>query len=86
MTDSSHTTLYPSPERAGEDELVISWKIKDRNFIHRIQDYFGMGRYMSVNYTSPIKISSDDPKYPVLFEGEQKGFYRILKFPNVSKS
>ena len=81
MTDSSPTTLCPSPAGAGEDELVISWKTKDWNFIHRIQDYFGMPHYTSVNYLSPIKISRDDPKYPVLLEGEQKGFYRIQKKP-----
>ena len=86
MTDSNPTTLCPSPAIAVEDDLVISWKIKDWKFIHQIQDYFGMKHYLSVNYTSPITISRDNPKYKVLLEGEQKGFYRICKLPNVSKS
>lgn len=82
MTDSSPTTLFPSPATAGEDDYLISWRTKDWNFIHRVQDYFGTPRYLSVNYTSPITISRDDPKYPVLLEGEQKGFYRITKIAN----
>ena len=69
MTDSSPTTLSPSQAQAGEVELVLSWNIKDRNFMHRIQDYFRMERYMSVNYMSPVKIAPDDPKYQVLLEG-----------------
>ena len=81
MTDSSPTTSYPSQAEAGEVDIVISWKIKDWNFIHRIMDYFGMHRYLSVNYTSPFRIRRDDPKYPVLLEGEQKGFYTICYKP-----
>ena len=81
MTDSSPTTLSPSLAGAGEDRLELSWNIRAYDFIHRIQEYFGMSRYMTVNYTSPVTISPDDPKYPVLLEGEQKGFYRIRKIP-----
>ena len=81
MTDSNPTTLSPSQEKAGGVELVLSWNIKDKDFRHRIQDYFGMQRYMSVNYMSPISISPDDPKYQVLLEGEEKGFYRIVRKP-----
>lgn len=77
MTDSSPTTLFPSPATAGEDELVIFWNINDWNFIHRIIDYFGMPRFFTVNYKTPFRIKRDDPKYKVLLEGEQKGFYRI---------
>lgn len=40
-----------------------------------------MSRYLSVNYMSPINIGTDDPKYPVLLEGEEKGFYRICRRP-----
>lgn len=81
MTDSSPTTSYPSQAAAEEVSLEISWRIKDRNLIHRIQAYFGMSRYMTVNYTSPVGIKPGDPKYPVLLEGEQKGFYWILRKP-----
>ena len=81
MTDSSATTSSPSQAAAEEVSLELSWKIKDRDQIHRIQAYFGMSRYMSVNYTSPIDIKPDDPKYPVLLEGEQKGFYWICRKP-----
>ena len=81
MTDSSPTTLSPLQAKAGGVELVLSWRIKDWNFIHRIQDYFGMSRYLSVNYMSPISINPDDPKYQVLLEGEQKGFYHICRKP-----
>lgn len=81
MTDSNPTTLSPSPAKAVEVEIVLSWRIKDIPFIHRIQDYFGMSRYLSVNYMSPINIGTDDPKYPVLLEGEEKGFYRICRRP-----
>ena len=81
MTDSSPTTLSPSLAGAEEDRLELSWNIRDYNFIHRIQDYFGMSRYLSVNYMSPISINPDDPKYQVLLEGEQKGFYHICRKP-----
>lgn len=79
MTDSSPTTLSPSQATAGEDDMVIFWKIKDWDFIHRIIDYFGMPRYFTVNYTTPFRMKRDDPKYTVLLEGEQKGFYRISR-------
>ncbi len=61
--------------------MHLSWKIKDRATIYRIQRYFGMPRYMTVNYLSPINIKPDDPKYPVLLEGQEKGFYRICYLP-----
>lgn len=81
MTDSSPTTSCLSQAKAGEVELMLYWSIKDRDFMHRIQDYFGMSRYLSVNYMSPINISPDNPKYQVLLEGEEKGFYRICRLP-----
>ena len=81
MTDSSPTTSSPSQATAEEVDLSLSWRTKDRDQIHRIQAYFGMSGYMSVNYISPISIKPDNPKYPVLLEGEKKGFYWILRIP-----
>ena len=81
MTDSNPTTLSHLQAKAEEVEVMLSWNTKDWDFIHRIQDYFGMKRYMSVNHMSPINIKPDDPKYPLLLEGEEKGFYRICRKP-----
>lgn len=64
-----------------DKQMYLSWNTKDRAVIHRIQDYFGMKRYMTLNYLSPINIKRDDLKYPVLLEGQEKGFYRICYLP-----
>lgn len=68
---------FPNLNVVGEDEYIISWRIKDMDMIHRIQEYFGMPRYTNINYLSKIKIKRDDPKFKDFIEGIRKGIYRV---------
>lgn len=67
--------VFPNLKELGEDEYIISWRIKDMNHIHHIQDYFGMPHYTTVNRLSKIKIRKDDPKWNDFLDGIRKGFY-----------
>ena len=85
MTDSSLTTSSPSQEKAGEDEYLIKWRTRNWEHINQIREYFGIGD-VSVNFTSSLTIRNDDPRFPKLLEGAQKGFYFMSRKTNVSKS
>lgn len=78
-------SLFPSFETTGENEYIVSWRIRDWDMIHRIQEYFGMPRYTTLNRLSKITIKRDDPKWETFVEGVRKGFYWAYKTPNVSK-
>lgn len=73
---------YPDMTVCGKDEYILSWRIKDWDMIHRIQDYFGMPRYTTINRLSKITIRRDDPRWETFLEGLRKGFYWVN---NVSK-
>jgi hypothetical protein len=77
---------YPDITVCGKDEYIVSWRISDWNLIHRIQDYFNMPRYTSLNRLSKIKIKQNDPKYEDLRDGIRKGLFWVYQLPNVSKS
>jgi hypothetical protein len=66
---------YPDMTVCGKDEYILSWRIKDWDMIHRIQDYFGMPRYTTLNRLSKIKIKRDDPKWNDFLDGLRKGIY-----------
>ena len=77
---------YPDITVCGKDEYIVSWRIRDWNLIHRIQDYFNMPRYTSLNRLSKIKIKQNDPKFEDLRDGIRKGLFWVYQLPNVSKS
>ncbi len=77
---------YPDMTVCGEDEYIMSWRIKDWDMIHRIQEYFGMQRYTTVNRLSKVTMKKTDPKWNDLLDGLRKGLYWLYKVPNVSKS
>lgn len=60
------------------DKMVISWETRDIDLIHKIQEYFGMPKGMTVNKRSEYAIMPNDPRYPKLLEGEKKGLYQII--------
>lgn len=77
---------FPDLAHTGKDEYIISWRIRDWNLIHRIQDYFKMPRYTSLNRLSKIKIKQTDSKFEDLRDGVRKGLFWAYQLPNVSKS
>lgn len=77
---------FPDLTQTGKDEYIISWRIRDWNLIHRIQDYFKMPRYTSLNRLSKIKIKQTDSKFEDLRDGVRKGLFWAYQLPNVSKS
>lgn len=77
---------YPDITVCGNDEYIVSWRIRDFDHIHHIQDYFGMPRYTTLNRLSKVTMKRDDPKWEMLLEGIRKGFYWLYKPSNVSKS
>jgi len=77
---------YPDITVCGKDEYIISWRIRDWELIHRIQDYFGMPRYTSLNRLSKITIKRDSPKWNDLLDGIRKGLFWVHKPSTVIKS
>lgn len=76
---------YPDITVCGKDDYIVSWRIKDWNLIHRIQDYFGMPRYTTLNRLSKITIKRDSPKFEDMLDGIRKGLFWAYQLPTVSK-
>lgn len=77
---------FPNIRDIGENEYIVSWRIRDWNHIHHIQQYFGMPRYTTINRLSKVTMRRDDPKWDMLVDGVRKGFYWLYRPQNVSKS
>lgn len=77
---------FPDLNNLGENDYLVSWRIRDWDHIHHIQKYFGMPMYTNINRISKVTMRRDDPKWNKLIEGIRLGYYRMYRPQNVSKS